>query len=77
MQVILESVKIDLDEDEIRRLIDAVGSLGGVSALAATGRGEVPGVTHAAAENARQAIVRAGSPMVGESWEVYYSGNGF
>lgn len=48
MHVMMDCVKIDLDEDEIRRLIDA-------SALAAAGRGEVPRVDRAAKEDAGEA----------------------
>jgi hypothetical protein len=57
MHLILESVKIDLDEDEIRRLIDAVEHYEAYPHSQQRGRGEVPGVAGAAQEDAREAIV--------------------
>jgi len=58
MQAILERVKIDLDEDEIRRLIDAVDHYEAYLHSQQRDEEKFPGVAHAAAEDAREAIVR-------------------
>jgi hypothetical protein len=55
MQDIIERVTVDLDEDEIRRLIDAVEHYEAYLHSQAAGRDEIPRAARAAEENAREA----------------------
>lgn len=57
MQVIIERVKIDLDEDEIRRLIDAVEHYEAYLHSQQRDEMKFPRVARAASENAREAVV--------------------